>query len=143
MVGLSRKSLRDVDLTVLLAPIALTLLGCVGIFSTAPTLWKKQLLFLLVGIIAALVLTFTDYRKILVNAAPVFYVLMIVLLVLVLTPLGKTVNGNKSWLSIGGFGFQPSEFAKLATILMLARYIAQSRGQKTGRDRPLSLRDLA
>lgn len=143
MVGLSRKSLRDVDITVLLAPIALTLLGCIGIYSTAPNLWKKQVLFLLVGIAVALALTFTDYRKILANVAPVFYVLTIFLLVLVLTPLGKTINGNKSWLSIGGFGFQPSEFAKLAAILMLARYIGQSRGQKTDRDRPLSLRDMA
>src|SRR5262249_17303244 len=126
MVGLSRKSLRDVDLTVLFAPIALTLLGCVGIYSTAPNLWKKQILFLLVGILVALVLAFTDYRKILVNVAPVFYVLTIFLLVLVLTPLGKTVNGNKSWLSIGGFWFQPSEVAKLAALLMLATYIVHS-----------------
>jgi rod shape determining protein RodA len=132
-----------VDVVVLLAPILLTLFGCVGIYSTAPNLWKKQVVFLLVGIVVALVLTFTDYRKVLINAAPVFYALTIFLLVLVLTPMGKTVNGNKSWLSLGVFGFQPSEFAKLATILMLARYIAQSRGQKTGRDKPLSLTDLA
>jgi rod shape determining protein RodA len=143
MVGLSRKSLRDVDITVLLAPIALTLFGCIGIYSTAPNLWKKQILFLVIGIIVALVLTFMDYRKVLVNVSPVFYVLTIFLLVLVLTPLGKTINGNKSWLSLGGFGFQPSEFAKLATILMLTRYIAQSGAQKTGRDGFLSIKDLA
>jgi rod shape determining protein RodA len=97
----------------------------------------------LVGIVVALVLTFTDYRKVLVNAAPVFYVLTILLLVMVFTPLGKTLHGNRSWLTIGRFAFQPSEFAKLATILMLARYIGQSRAQRTDRAGFLSLRDMA
>jgi rod shape determining protein RodA len=127
----------------LLAPIALTLFGCVGIYSTAPSLLRNQLLFLFVGIVVALVLTFTDYRKVLVTAAPIFYIFTILLLVLVFTPLGRTLHGNRSWLAIGRIAFQPSEFAKLATILMLARYIGQSRGQKTERTGFLSLKDMA
>ncbi|WP_432398550.1 putative lipid II flippase FtsW [Pseudarthrobacter sp. L19] len=41
-------------------------------------------------------------------------------LVLVFTPLGMTVNGNRNWLSVGGFTAQPSEFAKLALIVWAA-----------------------
>jgi rod shape determining protein RodA len=41
--------------------------------------------------------------------------------------VGVEVNGNKAWLRIAGFSLQPSEFAKLATILMLARYMTQPR----------------
>jgi rod shape determining protein RodA len=41
--------------------------------------------------------------------------------------LGKEIHGNKAWLVVGGFSFQPSEFAKAATILMLARQMALPR----------------
>jgi len=47
-----------------------------------------------------------------------------------------TAIGVKSWIRIGGFGFQPSEFAKIATILMLARVLSQRKEPLT------SLRDL-
>jgi rod shape determining protein RodA len=133
-----------VDFIILLAPIALTIYGCVGIYSTAPNLLRNQLIFLFVGIIAAVFLAFNDYRKILLYVSPIFYVLAIFLLVLVLTPLGVTHHGNKAWLGLGKIQFQPSEFAKLATILMLARYVGQSRhGQPAGRDKLLSIKDMA
>jgi rod shape determining protein RodA len=45
---------------------------------------------------------------------------------------GRTVNGAKSWLGIGSFGIQPSEFSKIAVILFLARYLDGSR--KAGGD---------
>jgi rod shape determining protein RodA len=78
---------------------------------------------------------FSDYRKIIVNVAPFFYGGVMVLLVLVLF-IGVEINGNKAWLRIPGLGsLQPSEFAKLATILMLARYMSQPRvGQLTLKD---------
>ncbi len=69
-----------------------------------------------------LVVAFTDYRRI-VDAAPVFYVVGLVLLFLVLTPLGVQVNGQKAWVRLPLIGqFQPSEFVKIPTVLMLAKY---------------------
>ena len=131
------------DYVVLLTPIVLTVLGTIGIYTTGPPalgMWKKQLVFLGIGIVVAIVLAFTDYRKIIVNVSPFLYVGAIFLLGLVLTPLGVRVNGNKAWLRLPGIQFQPSEFAKLAVILMLARYLAQSR---IVRDAALSLKDMA
>ncbi len=129
MVDFSRKTLRDLDWPVFLAPVALTLFGCVGIFSASPTtdFWKKQLVALVLGVIVAGVFAFTDYRKIMVEAAPFFYAAALLLLVLVLTPLGATLNGNRAWLRLPGISVQPSELAKVATILMLARYVSQKR----------------
>jgi rod shape determining protein RodA len=47
-----------------------------------------------------------------------------ILFLLLLVPIiGKEVGGNKAWLGIGSFGVQPSEFAKFATVLMVAKYI--------------------
>src|SRR5215467_11242842 len=118
MVELHHKHLRDVDWVLLLAPIALTLLGCVGIHSTAPGLeLRKQLIALGIGVGLAIAIMLTDYRKILLNIAPFIYGGVIVLLMLVLV-FGRTINGNRAWLQLPGFSLQPSEFAKIATILM-------------------------
>lgn len=47
-----------------------------------------------------------------------------ILFLLLLVPIiGKEVGGNKAWLGIGSFGVQPSEFAKFATVLVVAKYI--------------------
>jgi rod shape determining protein RodA len=136
MVDLNRRSIRDVDWLLLLAPIALTLLGGLGIYSTAGVgFLKKQLIALAIGVAIAVVVMFTDYRKIVVTIAPFFYALTIVLLILVLF-VGIENRGNKAWLNLAGFSLQPSEFAKVATILMLARYMAHPR------EGPLSLRDI-
>ena len=137
MVDLSHKTLRDIDWLLLLSPIALVLLGCVGIRSTAPgTELEKQVVALIIGVVLALAIMFTDYRKIIMTVAPIFYGVVIVMLVFVLFK-GVEINGNKAWLRVFGFSLQPSEFAKAATILMLARHLAQS---KVG---SLSIKDMA
>ena len=130
MTGIKRKLLRDLDWGVLVAPIALTLFGCMGIYSASPgtDLWKKQLLFLFFGIVITLLLAVTDYRRIILDVAPFAYGATLLLLLLVLTPLGVEVNGNRAWLKLASIRFQPSEFAKLATILMMARYVSHIPG---------------
>jgi rod shape determining protein RodA len=48
----------------------------------------------------------------------------IILFVLLLIPvIGKEVGGNKSWIGVGSFGVQPSEFAKFITALAVAKFI--------------------
>jgi rod shape determining protein RodA len=128
MVDLTQRRLKDVDWLLLLAPIALTVFGCVAISTSAPDTGfvKKQAISLGIGLAIAIAIMFTDYRKIVLNIAPFFYAGMLLLLVLVLVA-GTQINGNKAWLRVAGFSLQPSEFAKAATILMLARYVAQVR----------------
>src|ERR1051325_10608827 len=139
MIDLSRKTFRDIDWLLLMAPVALTIFGCIGIYSTSPKpvdFVKKQLIALVIGLVIAGVVMFTDYRKIITEIAPFIYGAVMVMLLLVLSPLGVTLNGNKAWLHIPGMpSIQPSEFAKVATILMLSRYLAQRRpGKFTLRD---------
>src|SRR5712692_3135858 len=128
MVDLNQRKLKDIDWMLLLAPIGLTAFGCIGISSSAPdgSFVKKQIISLVIGLAIAVAIMFTDYRKIVINIAPFFYVGVLALLVLVLVA-GTQINGNKAWLRIAGFSLQPSEFAKAATSLMLARHLAHLR----------------
>lgn len=58
--------------------------------------------------------------------APWLFVLSITLLILVLVPfIGKGVNGARRWIALGPFSFQPSELAKLATLLYAAGYMVR------------------
>lgn len=61
-------------------------------------------------------------------ALPAF-VAAVVTLIIVLTPLGVEANGAQRWISLGGINVQPSEFAKLAVILMLANYLDANAGR--------------
>ena len=137
MVDINQRKLKDVDWLLLIAPIALTLFGCVGINSSAPdgSFVRKQIISLGIGLVLAIAIMFTDYRKIVFDIAPFFYGAMLVLLVVVLV-VGTEINGNRAWLRLAGFSFQPSEFAKAATILMLARHLANVRQSS------LSIRDM-
>jgi rod shape determining protein RodA len=83
------------------------------------------------------VVAFTDYRK-LMRFAPAFYVFGLVLLLIVLIPgVGLKINGHRSWIGIPGLGqFQPSEFVKVTTAVMLTRYFSKQRNS------PLSLKEM-
>jgi rod shape determining protein RodA len=133
MVGIIHKrSWRDFDWILAFLAIAIVLFGTVQIRNAQPTepYWIKQLIGLGIGLVAMLAIAFTDYRKLL-NLAPVFYVFGLILLVVVLIPgVGLKINGQRCWLKVPGIGqFQPSEFVKVTTAMMLARYFGKNRVQ--------------
>ncbi|MGE5802430.1 MAG: rod shape-determining protein RodA [Gemmatimonadota bacterium] len=102
------------------------------------TIWQRQLVWLGLGLIVVWA-TFRTSPRMLEWATPWVYAIAIFLLILTLvigTGAG-TAAGSKSWLAIAGRRFgQPAELAKIATILMLARWLA------TLREPPTTLRDL-
>lgn len=117
-----------VIITVLLTAFGLTVLYSAGqteVSSGANGIWIRQLVFIAVATTAAIVTTRISYR-ILEWAAPWMYALALLALVLTLV-IGTgqgTASGTSSWLGIGGARIQPVEFAKIATIVMLARWLA-------------------
>lgn len=138
MFGINHRYLSDFDWPLLGMSLLIAAFGVLEISSAVPQnpgIWKRQLIGVMIGVVLLFVVTMFDYRRI-VNVAPYLYGVGVVLLALVLTPLGKTVNGNRSWLDIGGFSFQPAELAKIFTILALAFYLS---GVKK---RPLDLRTV-
>ncbi|MGH2573681.1 MAG: rod shape-determining protein RodA [Actinomycetota bacterium] len=88
---------------------------------------KRQSAFLLLGMVALLVAASVDYRLVKVYA-PLAWAGAIFVLLLVLTPLGSETAGAQRWITLGGFQFQPSEFAKLAVTAMISAYLSELRG---------------
>jgi rod shape determining protein RodA len=87
----------------------------------ATPVWKLQLLFMVVFALLALLVSLVDYRNYQLFAW-VFYGLVILLLVFVALK-GKRVMGARRWIGFGPLNLQPSELAKLAVILALARWL--------------------
>lgn len=123
---MDRKFLNRFDITLFLAVIALITIGIFAIFSatqsnpTTADYYLKQMTFSIIGLIMVVIVSFVPPRYI-SSLTYYAYGFALVLLVLVLL-FGKTINGNKSWFYLGGFGIQPSEFAKVATVLAIANF---------------------
>ncbi|MBB2913074.1 rod shape determining protein RodA [Streptosporangium becharense] len=128
------------DGVMLVAVAALAVIGTLLVWSSTRTwaagstgLVKKHILLLMIGSMLGGVVAMVNHRA-LRAYAPVVYGLTLVGLLLVITPLGTTVNGAHSWIMLGGgFGLQPSEFAKVGLVLMLAMLLAKP---AEGTDRP-------
>ncbi len=129
------------DYSLLFLILFLSCFGLVMIYSTSSytaqvkfgdpmQFLKKQALSVIIGVIAMLMISKIDYR-ILIKKIPLFplklttiaYVLAIILQVYVLL-FGTVINGAKRWINLGPLGtFQPSEFSKVATIILVAYII--------------------
>jgi len=83
---------------------------------------SRQMIFAAIGLAGFFIAVTIDYR-ILANLANVVYALVLALLVATLV-LGRVTHGAQRWIDLGLFPLQPSELAKLALIIMLARYFA-------------------
>src|SRR5919199_4967684 len=127
---LEKRWVRDFDWLLLLLAMAISAFGTWMIFNAQPDapFWKKQVIGLAISLVVMLAVAFTDYRK-LVHIAPAFYVFRLLLLIVVLVPgIGLKINGQRCWIGVPGLGqFQPSEFMKIPTVLMLARYFGKPR----------------
>ncbi|MFI5528625.1 rod shape-determining protein RodA [Kitasatospora sp. NPDC051853] len=80
----------------------------------------RHLTNLAIGLALFVVVVLIGSRR-LRTAVPFVYVITLLMLMAVLTPLGSTINGAKAWIQFGGgFSIQPAEFAKLAIVLVMA-----------------------
>lgn len=127
---LEKRRFRDFDWILALLAIAIAFFGTWQIYNAQPdqNYWEKQLIGIGIALVAMLIVAFTDYHK-LVHFAPGFYIFGLLLLVIVLVPgIGLKINGQRAWIGVPGIGqFQPSEFVKIPTVLMLARYFGKVR----------------
>lgn len=123
--------LRHMDWVLIAAVLALALIGTLLVWSATRagleqaggnpnTYLEKQLLNVAIGLALLIAVSLINYR-ILRTYTPLVYAAACLGLLVVLSPLGATVNGAHSWIALpGGFQIEPSEFAKIGMILMLA-----------------------
>lgn len=121
------------DWVTVLIYIALVLMGWLNIFASVydETAHQsildlslssgRQLMFIAASGLIILAILIVDMRF---YEATAYLVFGVIVFLLILVPIiGKEVGGNKAWLGIGSFGVQPSEFAKFATALVVAKFI--------------------
>lgn len=125
------KSLLNIDLGVFLSMLGLMIIGVLFIYSSGITStgikisneYIYQIVWIVSGLILFFIVMFSDY---LIFRQWSLYIYAGSLFLLLLTLLfGREVNGSKSWLGFFGFGIQPSEFTKIATILFLSDYLVK------------------
>ena len=86
--------------------------------------FKKQLISVVVGLVCMLlVFRRLDYHKLKGRAAWIIYGLSLMSMLVLFTPLGKTVNGATRWINLGFTTVQPAEFVKLGVIVLAAALI--------------------
>jgi rod shape determining protein RodA len=113
------------DLMTVLLTCGIVTIGLIAVYSATYSngldLFYKQLFFAIFGFILMISVSYIPPKHI-SKVSIIMYISAILLLILVLL-VGKRIGGNRSWFSFAGFGIQPSEFAKVATILMLSRFL--------------------
>ncbi|MEU8484461.1 rod shape-determining protein RodA [Streptomyces sp. NPDC048641] len=126
--------LRRLDWPILLSSLALSLIGSALVYSATrnrtvinqgdPYFFLfRHLMNTGIGI-ALMIGTIWLGHRTLRTAVPILYGASVFLMLLVLTPLGDTINGQRNWLSAGGVSLQPAEFAKITIILGMAMLLA-------------------
>lgn len=121
-------NLKKYNWRLLLLVMLSTTFGLFVIESAANGYARKQLIGMILGLIAMVIVSFIDYQFILRFQWPI-YILAVVMLLAVLL-FGVEVNGARRWFSLGNFGtIQPSEFAKIMMILVLTNLIVVNREQ--------------
>jgi len=123
----------DVDWLTVLLWFSLCIIGWFNIHAAvfdadSPSLFNldtnygKQSIYIFSAMVIAVAILIVD-AKFYSSFSPILYGITILLLITVLI-VGRNVGGNQAWIPIGSFRLQPSEFAKLATCLLLARYLS-------------------
>jgi rod shape determining protein RodA len=120
---------RRLDLRIVVPVLVLVALGLWSIGAARAGFAASQLRWCGVGLAAACALVLVPYRRLLDVAWPLWGASILLLLAVLV--LGERRNGAVRWLKIGDFGLQPSEFAKVAQVLVMARYIRFRRDHRT------------
>jgi rod shape determining protein RodA len=126
------RDLLDIDFFLLFPALFLSVFGVLFIYSSGITSagvlvsdeYLRQIVWALAGLVIALIIAMMNYRRLRDFS---LYLYLATLLLLLYTRInGRMVSGARAWIGIGSFGIQPSEFAKITTIVFLARYLGDT-----------------
>lgn len=126
-------TLKNIDWLIVVLYLVLVFLGWINIYAAVyreeyegtfhfSHRYGTQLLWIFISILTAIIIFLIDTKFYTFFSFPL-YLISLLLLILVLV-IGIKVNNARSWFLIGSFQIQPSEFAKIATALALAKYVS-------------------
>ena len=126
MVNILRKFL-DIDWILFFSAIFITMAGLVtmGSFGTASNYFNRQIIWILISVIIFFVLSLFDYRFLKRTGVVITIFAVAVSFLFALFILGHVSKGAQSWFSLGGISFEPADLAKLAVIILLAKYFSK------------------
>ena len=128
-ISLITRRNKKIDFFILLPTLALIGIGLAALYSATHGAsvflkFQKQAFWVVLGILLMVAVYFTSARFFHYSAYLVYTGALLLLGAVLI--FGESISGSVGWFGIGSYGVQPSEFAKLATILALARYLSDS-----------------
>lgn len=123
------RALKNFDWIIIIITLLLFAIGIAIIYSTTYGMTGgskeaiQQGIFGIVGVLAFFLVAFFDYRSFRGTSSILYFITILLLAVVFFT--GVTTMGATRWINIGGFQFQPSEFAKLFMIIAMAKYFSE------------------
>ena len=133
---------KHMDYLLFISVIIISIFGIIMIYS-ASSIWaefkyqdafkyvKQQGLFFLVGIFVMMFASRINLQFLKKKANLILGVCFLLLVLVLIPGIGTIRNGSRSWFGIGGFGIQPSEFAKLGLIIFVSKYLARNQKNMT------------
>ena len=133
--------MKKVDYLLVISVILLTVFGLIMITSSS-YIWAEykfnnpykylinQGIFFLLSIITMYIVSRINYSFLYKYSKLLLFIVLILLILVIIPGIGSVRNGSRSWFSIGGFGIQPSEFAKLAIIIFASRYLSDNKNKR-------------
>lgn len=126
---------NKVDLYILIPLIFLSIFGLVMVYSASNVValddfndqfyyLKRQFLFFIIGIIVMYIIINIDILKIKKYSVLIFLFIFFLLIIVLIPGIGVVRGGARSWIGIGTFSIQPSEFMKVGIILLLSKYLS-------------------
>lgn len=91
---------------------------------------KDQLTWFVIGSIILVVLSFIPYQKYYFLSFPIFLATIVFLIAVFIPGIGAKIQGARRWVNLGFIRFQPSEFAKLSTILYVSSWLSHKEKER-------------
>jgi rod shape determining protein RodA len=126
---LSKEGLNKIDYILVIAVVCTIVIGILMIYSAGfdpidkanNGLYKKQILWFIFSFIVLIGVTLLNYQALGEYSVHIFIFFILILVVTLI--FGRPVRNTRAWLSFGLFTIQPSEFMKLALVIILAKYL--------------------
>lgn len=130
MINISRKYAEAFHWQMGIVVFLLVTIGLVNLYSAvyfwgeggSTSLFWSQLIWSVIGLILMFFVMISDYRVFYRAAIPAYIIICVLLLLSIV--MGSAVRGTHGWLRLGPFSLQPGEFAKIAYILIAARFFS-------------------